>query len=115
MDEGLLPRWSDLPAPSEAREYYHLRDDATFRDVILAIRADESCHRTVNHYMASVPQDWDIHKYALHLEEGEINIEQVVIERSVKEYKFEEIEEKNLDEGLKEEIKDEIKKDSEAK
>lgn len=55
MDEGLLPRWSDLPAPLEARDYYNLPADAKFRDVVLAIRADESCHRTVNHYMASVP------------------------------------------------------------
>jgi len=34
-----------------AKEYYNLPEDATFRDVILSIRADESIHREVNHYV----------------------------------------------------------------
>ena len=34
-----------------AREYYNLSEDATFRDVILSIRADENIHREVNHFV----------------------------------------------------------------
>lgn len=40
-----------MPAPQMAREYYNLPSDAKFRDVILSIRADESIHRDVNHFV----------------------------------------------------------------
>jgi len=41
----------------EAIEYYNLPKNAKLRDVILAIRADEACHREVNHHFADIPQD----------------------------------------------------------
>ncbi|WP_411289026.1 alternative oxidase [Phenylobacterium sp.] len=36
-----------------ARHYWKLADDATLRDVVLVVRADEAHHRDVNHGFAS--------------------------------------------------------------
>lgn len=55
IDAGLL--WPNTPAPAVAREYWKLADDATMRDVILAIRADEACHSHVNHTFAQLGED----------------------------------------------------------
>lgn len=49
IDTGRLP---DAAAPSIARRYWRLEDDATLRDVVRVIRADEANHRDVNHAMA---------------------------------------------------------------
>lgn len=45
LDAGRLPTWSNLPAPPIAKTYWKLSDDATMRDVLLVIRADEATHR----------------------------------------------------------------------
>jgi len=50
LDEGRSP---NLPAPEIARRYWKLPADATLRDVILVVRADEAHHRDVNHGFAS--------------------------------------------------------------
>ena len=50
IDEGRSP---NVPAPAIARHYWHLPDDATLRDVVLVVRADEAHHRDVNHGFAS--------------------------------------------------------------
>jgi len=50
LDEGRSP---NVPAPANARHYWKLSDDATLRDVVLAVRADEAHHRDVNHGFAS--------------------------------------------------------------
>lgn len=34
-----------------AKDYYNLAEDAKFRDVVLSVRADETIHREVNHYI----------------------------------------------------------------
>lgn len=39
----------NVPAPQLAIEYWGLPEEATLRDVILVIRADEAEHRNVNH------------------------------------------------------------------
>ena len=49
IDEGRSP---NLPAPAIARHYWKLADDATLRDVVLVVRADEAHHRDVNHGFA---------------------------------------------------------------
>jgi len=49
LDEG---RAANLPAPAIARHYWKLADDATLRDVVLLVRADEAHHRDVNHGFA---------------------------------------------------------------
>lgn len=54
---GCLSGWWMLPAPKHAIEYYSLPENANFRDVILAIRADEACHRELNHYFGDVDNE----------------------------------------------------------
>jgi ubiquinol oxidase len=49
LDEGKVGNWTTCPAPKIATEYYQLDPEATMREVILSIRADESIHRDVNH------------------------------------------------------------------
>ena len=44
-EDGVLHHWNKIPAPKDAIDYYHLKENATFRDVISSIRADEACHR----------------------------------------------------------------------
>jgi len=43
-------RHDNVPAPQIAIDYWQLPEDATLRDVIIAVRADEAEHRDVNHY-----------------------------------------------------------------
>ena len=50
IDEGRSP---NVPAPAIARHYWKMADDATLRDVVLVVRADEAHHRDVNHGLAS--------------------------------------------------------------
>lgn len=50
IDEGRSP---NLPAPEIAKRYWGLSDDATLRDVVLVVRADEAHHRDVNHGYAN--------------------------------------------------------------
>ena len=40
---------ANVPAPEIARGYWNLPADATLRDVVIAVRADEASHRDVNH------------------------------------------------------------------
>ena len=50
LDEGRTP---NVAAPAIARHYWKLLDDATLRDVVLVVRADEAHHRDVNHGFAN--------------------------------------------------------------
>lgn len=43
----------NVPAPAIARHYWMLPEDATQRDVVLVVRADEAHHRDVNHGFAN--------------------------------------------------------------
>lgn len=49
IDEGRSP---NVPAPAIARHYWGLGENATLRDVVLVVRADEAHHRDVNHGFA---------------------------------------------------------------
>ena len=49
IDEGRSP---NVPAPAIARHYWRMPDDATLRDVVMLVRADEAHHRDVNHGFA---------------------------------------------------------------
>ncbi len=57
IDDGRSP---NVGAPAIAIRYWNLPADATLRDVILVVRADEAHHRDVNHgfanEMAGLPQ-----------------------------------------------------------
>jgi ubiquinol oxidase len=50
IDEGRVP---DVPAPAIAKHYWALAADATLRDVVRVVRADEAHHRDINHGLAS--------------------------------------------------------------
>ena len=50
IDEG---RSENVPAPAIAKAYWNLPDDATLRDVVEVVRADEAHHRDVNHDFAN--------------------------------------------------------------
>ncbi len=50
IDEG---RIQNTPAPKIAIDYWKLSPEATLRDVVIAVRADEANHRDVNHRYAN--------------------------------------------------------------
>ena len=50
IDEGRLP---NIAAPQIAIDYWNLSQDATLRDVVIAVREDEAKHRDVNHQFAT--------------------------------------------------------------
>jgi threonyl-tRNA synthetase len=52
--DGPLAHWKTTPAPDLAKEYWQLGADATMRDVICQVRADEGHHRDVNHTFATI-------------------------------------------------------------
>ena len=58
IDEGRSP---NVLAPAIAKHYWKLPADATLRDVVLVVRADEAHHRDVNHgfsnKLAGLPVD----------------------------------------------------------
>ncbi|KAK0053254.1 alternative oxidase mitochondrial [Biomphalaria pfeifferi] len=57
IEQGNMKHWKTQPAPNVAVRYWKLQPDATMKDVILAIRADEAHHRVVNHCLASLRKD----------------------------------------------------------
>ena len=50
IDAGRTPNG---PAPDVAKQYWKLPDDASLRDVVLMVRADEAHHRDINHGFAN--------------------------------------------------------------
>ena len=50
IDNGTLP---NIAAPKIAIDYWNLPENATLRDVVIAVREDEAKHRDVNHEFAS--------------------------------------------------------------
>ncbi|GAA5998393.1 hypothetical protein JCM5350_008361 [Sporobolomyces pararoseus] len=59
LDRGELPEWEKgkQEVPTIAKDYWRLGDNATMRDFILAVRADEAGHRFVNHTLANLNPD----------------------------------------------------------
>ncbi len=54
LDKGIIPEWTNMPAPQIGKDYYELSGEITMRDIFLSIRADESIHRDVNHKFADI-------------------------------------------------------------
>lgn len=54
LEKGNLPNFQNLTAPYVARQYWELPENASFKEMIYAIRADESHHRDVNHTFAAM-------------------------------------------------------------
>eukprot|EP00128_Syssomonas_multiformis_P008790 Colp12_sorted_trinity150504_noHs@34761 len=57
IDNGNMAVWKTKPAPQIAIEYWNLDANATMRDVIAVIRADEAHHRLVNHTFSDLTRD----------------------------------------------------------
>ena len=55
-----MAHWKDRAAGKDAVDYYRFDNTATMRDVILAIRADETCHQESNHFFAEVDKNLDV-------------------------------------------------------
>ncbi|KAK7497595.1 hypothetical protein BaRGS_00011235 [Batillaria attramentaria] len=53
IEEGSMDLWKNQVAPTIAKKYWHLKDDATVEDVLKAIRADEDKHRCTHHMLAN--------------------------------------------------------------
>jgi ubiquinol oxidase len=53
------------PAPGIAIDYWRLPKDATMRDVVYAVRSDETTHRFVNHSLANLNTKTDVNPFAL--------------------------------------------------
>jgi ubiquinol oxidase len=51
IDNGKM---KNVPAPAIAIDYWRLPADATLRDVVIVIRADEAHHRDLNHYASDI-------------------------------------------------------------
>jgi len=66
LDEGKLPHWTNQKAPEMAIKYWGLNETASFRDVLIAVRADEVMHREVNHHLANVPVDAKVPGHQVH-------------------------------------------------
>ncbi|KAL0700310.1 hypothetical protein Bca4012_056432 [Brassica carinata] len=47
-------KFENSPAPAIAIDYWRLPKDATLRDVVFVIRADEAHHRDINHYASDI-------------------------------------------------------------
>ncbi|KAH7434437.1 hypothetical protein KP509_06G017800 [Ceratopteris richardii] len=54
IDCGRLP---NVPAPPIAIDYWRLPKDASIRDVVEVVRADEAHHRDVNHFAADIHEE----------------------------------------------------------
>ena len=50
IDDGKI---ANVHAPQIAIDYWNLPVDATLRDVVIAVRADEATHRDINHNFAN--------------------------------------------------------------
>ncbi len=54
LEEIDAGRHENVPAPQIAIDYWKLPKDATLRDVVIAVRADEAEHRDVNHRFVDI-------------------------------------------------------------
>ena len=64
ISHGCLQEWGRQRAPKDARQYWDLPEHATWREVVLAVRADETIHRDFNHYLADLnPRDPVAHEH----------------------------------------------------
>ncbi|GAA5902710.1 alternative oxidase [Sporobolomyces salmoneus] len=59
LERGEIPEWEEgkQKVPTIAKDYWRLGDNATMKDLLLAVRADEAGHRFVNHTLANLNPD----------------------------------------------------------
>lgn len=73
LDEGKLTIWQNTPAPDSAIKYWGLSQNATIREVIVSIRADEAMHREYNHHFADIPQNSPMEREKIYISDDIIN------------------------------------------
>lgn len=54
IEHGTLRHWKTIPAPEIAVNYWNLSKDATLKEMIYHIRADEAHHRHCNHVFSTL-------------------------------------------------------------
>jgi hypothetical protein len=64
LERGHLPEWEHKDAPSIAKDYWRLEENATIKDVLYAVRSDETTHRFVNHSLGNL-EDTDVNPFAI--------------------------------------------------
>jgi len=64
LEEGHLPEWEHKDAPSIAKDYWRLEENATIKDVLYAVRSDETTHRFVNHSLGNL-EATDVNPFAI--------------------------------------------------
>ncbi|KAH9002675.1 AOX, alternative oxidase mitochondrial precursor [Lactarius hatsudake] len=64
LEKGHLPEWENKDAPSIAKDYWRLEENATIRDVLYAVRSDETTHRFVNHSLGNL-EPTDVNPFAI--------------------------------------------------
>jgi len=64
LERGLFPEWANQAAPDIAKQYWKMPEDATVKDLIYYVRADEAKHREVNHTFGNLKQNLDRNPYA---------------------------------------------------
>jgi hypothetical protein len=66
-----------MPAPAIAKDYWRLPEDATIKDVLYAVRSDETTHRFVNHSLGNLHPN-DVNPFAIR--EPDMHVKGKVIE-----------------------------------
>ncbi|PAV17270.1 alternative oxidase [Pyrrhoderma noxium] len=64
IETGKFPEWADKQAPEIAKDYWRLSKDASYLDMIYAVRSDEATHRFVNHSLANLKKG-DVNPFAI--------------------------------------------------
>jgi len=64
LERGHLPKWEKMAAPAIAKDYWRLPENATIKDVLYAVRSDETTHRFVNHSLGNLESD-DVNPFAI--------------------------------------------------
>ncbi|CAI6100020.1 unnamed protein product [Clonostachys chloroleuca] len=75
IEQGLLTRWSDpnFKIPELAIQYWNMPEGSrTMKDLILYIRADEACHRGVNHTLSNLNQQEDPNPFVSTFKDREV-------------------------------------------
>ncbi|KAF8650134.1 hypothetical protein AX16_005370 [Volvariella volvacea WC 439] len=82
LEAGRIPEWTNEPAPSIAIDYWRLPADAKLRDVLYAVRSDETTHRFVNHSLANLDPATDVNPFALREPDMHVKGKKIEFDRS---------------------------------
>ncbi|KAI2623622.1 alternative oxidase [Hypomontagnella submonticulosa] len=74
IEDGHLPKWADpnFTVPDIAVQYWHMPEGKrSMKDLIYYIRADEACHRGVNHTLSNLNQREDPNPFVSVYKDGQ--------------------------------------------